>query len=61
MADTELVAGEFVLQDLFNEFTYQVNRKIDTILSESHLQVRDYTSRFLYILIVICTSITKNV
>ena len=46
MADTELVAGEFVLQDLFNEFTYQVNQKIDTILSESHLQVRDCTSRF---------------
>jgi len=39
MANSGLVSGEFVLQDLFNEFTYQVNKKIDVLLSDPHFYV----------------------
>lgn len=40
MANSTLVPGEYVLQDLFNEFTVQVNRKIDALLLDTHVHVR---------------------
>lgn len=39
MANSTLVPGEYVLQDLFNEFTVQVNRKIDALLLDTHVHV----------------------
>ena len=44
MASSALVPGKYVLQNLFSEFTIQVNRKIDALLLDPHALVRLYFS-----------------